>query len=94
MVKGRSALSTSLMIRTKNNVNPRQIGRKMKTCIGFGVMEGSCEKPVGSKWNSPYFCQECDEKRIDHITKGMNKLAEKFDLKPVQFPVRNEGKDE
>lgn len=35
-------------------------------CIGFGEKEGTCQNMAGTKW-SPYWCAECNEKRMEHI---------------------------
>ncbi len=47
-------------------------------CLGFGENEGKCENEAGST-HSPYWCQECDEKRRAHISAQMEAIMARFD---------------
>jgi len=46
-------------------------------CIGFGDKEGKCNNPAGTKW-SPHWCEECNRKRLDHITNRLEEMNAKF----------------
>jgi len=50
---------------------------RVGTCLGFGGTEGKCANPAGTKW-SPYWCEECNKRRMEHITKQLNKIAVKL----------------
>ncbi len=40
-----------------------------KKCI-----EKDCNNPAGTRW-SPYWCKECNIKRMDNITKNLEEFA-------------------
>ena len=44
-------------------------------CIGFGDKTGKCNNTAGTKW-SRYWCAECDQKRLEHIDKQLQKMSE------------------
>lgn len=46
-------------------------------CIGYRELRGECKEKAGTKW-SDIWCEKCDQKRRDNISKNMNKIAEKF----------------
>jgi len=46
----------------------------LKQCIGFGDKEGKCNNPAGTKW-SPYWCEECNKARLEHISKRFEEIA-------------------
>jgi len=49
----------------------------MKKCIGFGEKEGKCSNKVNKKIN-PYWCPECDKKRIEFINKSLQEISNSF----------------
>ena len=59
-------------------------------CIGFGKREGKCGKPVSIKYQSNYWCDECEELRRKHITKQMEDILASFPNKAMQ-PTRKAG---
>lgn len=50
----------------------------MKKCLGFPDGK-ECNNPVGSKWDSPYYCQECDEARIKHIDEQFKEMEKQME---------------
>ena len=52
-------------------------------CVGFGEKEGKCNNKAGTKW-SPYWCEECNQKRLEHIEKQLgdyiNRLKAKMEV--------------
>lgn len=62
---------------------PRRLGGgvvKQRTCIGFGEKDGACSNTAGTPW-TPLWCMECDEKRRAHITRQLERLAQRPDPK-------------
>lgn len=50
---------------------------KVRTCLGFGSLEGKCSRPVAATIDtarSKYWCEECDVARIAHISRAMTEL--------------------
>lgn len=47
-------------------------------CIGFGEFEYKCSNKAGTKWG-PYWCEDCNKLRLDHIDKGFNALSIHFE---------------
>lgn len=47
-------------------------------CIGFGDSEGECENDTHP--NSPHWCTDCDNKRIESLDKQFVQLAKDFGL--------------
>lgn len=43
-------------------------------CIGFGPFEGHCENEAGTP-RTPYWCQRCDDLRIEQISKRFDELT-------------------
>lgn len=37
-------------------------------------IEKGCDKPAGTKW-SPHWCEECNKKRLDRITRNLVKMV-------------------
>jgi hypothetical protein len=58
--------------------------KKPKACYGFPT-GFHCTKPPGGKW-SPYWCPECDEKRMAHLDRQMKKLGAAFQV-PTRAPT-------
>jgi hypothetical protein len=52
--------------------------KPLKRCIGFGPYEGSCDNVAGTKC-TPLWCERCDQLRMDHLNKQMNKLRQLID---------------
>ena len=54
----------------------------MKRCIGYGETEGKCQNLTGKASRTgrenPYWCPECDEKRIEAISAGMDAIMARF----------------
>ena len=48
---------------------------KQRNCIGFGETEGKCGK-VFEVVRGAWWCSECDDARVDHITAQLEKLRE------------------
>ena len=40
-----------------------------------------CGKPIEKVYRSPYFCDPCDRKRIDHISEQFEKISKLFESK-------------
>ena len=56
----------------------------LSRCVGFGEKSGKCENTAGTKW-SPYWCEECNMERLDHISKRLKDLQEQFEAKQSQL---------
>jgi len=56
------------------------INKKLETmkCIGFGEKEGKCGKPISVKYQSPYWCDECEEMRRRHISSQLENMLASF----------------
>ena len=48
-----------------------------KFCYGFGERKDNCPNEPGGKW-SPYFCPDCDEKRMAHLSAQFKKIEAGF----------------
>lgn len=48
----------------------------MSKCLGFGEFERKCENEAGSAWG-PYWCQRCDELRMNHISARFDEIEER-----------------
>lgn len=52
-------------------------------CIGFGPYEGKCDNEAGTV-RTPYWCQRCDDMRIEHIDRQFERIAERTTLEEVK----------
>lgn len=52
---------------------------RVALCYGFGEREDNCPNAPGGAW-SPYFCPDCDEKRVAHISKRFEEISARFAL--------------
>lgn len=52
-----------------------------RICLGYPSGNG-CTKVAGGRW-SPYWCPECDTRRVDHITAQLEKIAATMKPPPV-----------
>lgn len=43
-----------------------------------GLKCADCGEPAGTPWG-PYWCPDCDDKRVARIDKGMNEIQANFD---------------
>lgn len=50
---------------------------KTKKCIGFGEFRGKCGRTLAV--NSPYWCAQCDELRMQQVDAALKHLAVGFD---------------
>jgi hypothetical protein len=49
--------------------DPHDEGNSAKYHAGKECIEEGCSKPAGTAW-SPYWCFECNVKRIERVNKG------------------------
>jgi len=62
----------------KGGYNDRECeGNSEKYHTGKVCIEHGCNNPAGTAW-SPYWCVECNIKRMDGITKSLEKIMESF----------------
>lgn len=64
----------------KGGYNDRECeGNSSKYHTGSKCIESGCNNPAGTAW-SPYWCVDCNIKRMDHITKQFDEIQRKFML--------------
>lgn len=54
-------------------------------CIGFGPYEGKCENEAGTP-QTPYWCQRCDDLRVQHISKRFDQLIDESAAYGIDCP--------
>lgn len=50
---------------------------KKRKCIGYGEFAQKCENVAGTPW-SPYWCERCNELRMEAISNGLAALEASF----------------
>ena len=55
-----------------SDIDPPEF-RTGERCIGFGPLEGKCDKPAGTAW-SPFWCDSCNKERLDHVSKRLESM--------------------
>jgi hypothetical protein len=58
----------------KKHENPNDDFNSSKYHTGKKCIENGCDKPAGTKW-SPFWCWECNSKRLNYISSQFEKLA-------------------
>ena len=58
----------------KGYKNPKDEGHGSKYHTGKKCIEKDCNNHAGTRW-SPYWCKECNIKRMDNITKNFEEFA-------------------
>lgn len=62
--------------------DPNHKGNSEKYHTGKKCIETGCDNPAGTAW-SPYWCFECNVKRINKISKQLNGLISSVTRKAV-----------
>ena len=55
--------------------DPGHEGNGLAYRTGKACYEKGCEEPAGTAW-SPYWCFRCNVKRIDRITRQLERMSE------------------
>lgn len=58
--------------------DPKYEGNSSKYHTGEPCIEEGCERPAGTWW-SPYWCFECNVKRMKRISKQLNNFINKLE---------------
>jgi len=67
----------------KGGYNDRECeGNSEKYHTGKECIENGCKNPAGTAW-SPFWCVDCNIKRIDRVTEQLGEISEMFKLKNV-----------
>jgi len=65
----------------KDGYNDKECeGNSQKYHTGEKCIELGCNNPAGTAW-SPYWCMDCNIKRMDKISKQFEDMVEKFNSK-------------
>lgn len=47
-------------------------------CIGYGEYRNKCTNIIVNPKRNPYWCERCDQLRINHITKMLNEMKQEL----------------
>ena len=57
--------------------DPKHEGNHSRHNTGLPCIESGCKRPAGTAW-SPYWCFECNVKRMDHVCKQMGDMLKNW----------------